>query len=466
MRRPWLALVAIAAALSFSPPEPAQAGRNILSFLGLRIGGHHARHHHRYRHTRWARASKRTKVAKASAAAAAGTAAAAGVAGAAAAAAAANAGAPGVGPAAGAPVGTAGLPPEAGAADTPGTAGSPPAAAASAGAPNAAATASPPAAPAAASAPPSTRPARVATAPVPRGEDVTGPAIPINLLYWPQAYYELLGSTFAIGDKDRFWSHGLNDFYTGMVGPAGTAPSKRRAAAEAEPQAAGACAPARAPDPEAGPAGTTFRQIEKRVAPTAEQRAAFDALQAAMIKAEQRIYSGCWQPYPSQSPPERLKTIADKLWALRQAMLMLRTPLEQVLGTLSDAQKAKLDGKGPLKITCPDPSINEASWTGERVEEVLQLNDEQRASLEALRLVSIHLGQSIGASCPSQPFATPLQRLDAIGDRLNTMLYGAMIVSRSFNNFYASLNDEQKARFRTLARSLPPPRRSADVGTP
>jgi hypothetical protein len=185
-----------------------------------------------------------------------------------------------------------------------------------------------------------------------------------------------------------------------------------------------------------------------------------------MIKAEQRVYSGCWQPYPSQSPPERLKTIADKLWALRQAMLMLRTPLEQALGTLSDAQKAKLDGKGPLKISCPDPLMNEASWTGERIDEVLQLNDEQRASLEALRLVSIHLGQSIGASCPSQPFATPLQRLDAIGDRLNTMLYGAMIVSRSFNNFYTSLNDEQKARFRTLARSIPPPRRSEEVGTP
>src|SRR5262249_38697845 len=108
----------------------------------------------------------------------------------------------------------------------------------------------------------------------------------------------------------------------------------------------------------------------------------------------------------------------------------------------------------------------EASWTGERIEEVLQLNDEQRASLEALRLVSIHLGQSIGSSCPSQPLASPLQRLDAIGDRLNTMLYGAMIVSRSFNNFYASLNEEQKTKFRSLARTLPPPRRSADVGTP
>jgi LTXXQ motif family protein len=305
-----------------------------------------------------------------------------------------------------------------------------------------------------------------------RGEDgPPGAVIPINMLYWPQAYYELLGSTFAIGaigdNKDRFWNHGLGDFYTGMIGPpAGAAPGKRRAAAESEPPANGACLPARPPEPEVGPAGTTFRQIEKRVAPTPEQRASFDALQAAMLKAEQRIYSGCWQPYPSQSPPERLKTIADRLWALRQAMLMLRTPLEQALETLSDAQKAKLNGKGPLKLSCPDPLINEASWTGERVEQVLQLTDEQRASLESLRLVAIHLGQAIGSSCPSQSLASPLQRLDAIGDRLNTLLYAAMIVSRSFNNFYVSLSDEQKTRFRTMARSLPPPRRSADVGTP
>jgi len=456
MRRPWLALVAIAAALSVSPPEPAQAGRNILSFLGLRIGGHHARHHHRYRHTRWARASKRTKMARVPAAAAAGVAAAGAATGAAAAA--ASASAPDAAGSAG-PVGTAGLPTEVGTANAPAAAGP-------AGAPSTGGTAIPRAS--TAIAPPATKPTIVATAPPARGEDSsTGPVIPINLLYWPQAYYELLGSTFAIGDKDRFWNHGLNDFYTGMVGPPAAAPGKRRAAAEtAEPPAGAACAPARPPEPEAGPAGTTFRQIEKRVAPTPEQRAAFDALHAAMLKAEQRIYSGCWQPYPSLSPPERLKTISDRLWALRQAMLMLRTPLEQVLATLSDAQKAKLDGKGPLKITCPDPLMNEASWTGERIEEVLQLNDEQRASLESLRLVAIHLGQSIGASCPSQPLASPLQRLDAIGDRLNTLLYGAMIVSRSFNNFYASLNEEQKTRFRSLARTLPPPRRSADVGTP
>jgi hypothetical protein len=56
--------------------------------------------------------------------------------------------------------------------------------------------------------------------------------------------------------------------------------------------------------------------------------------------------------------------------------------------------------------------------------------------------------------------------LDAAGDRLNTLLYANMIISRTFSSFYASLTDEQKASFLAVGRSLGQPganRRAADA---
>jgi hypothetical protein len=93
-------------------------------------------------------------------------------------------------------------------------------------------------------------------------------------------------------------------------------------------------------------------------------------------------------------------------------------------------------------------------WPRDQIEQLIQPNDDQRAGLETLRLTVLQMGQAIAFSCPRQPLATPVQRLDAAGDRLNTLIYATMIISRTLNSFYESLTDEQKANFRTIGRSL------------
>jgi hypothetical protein len=80
-----------------------------------------------------------------------------------------------------------------------------------------------------------------------------------------------------------------------------------------------------------------------------------------------------------------------------------------------------------------------------------------------LRLTSLQMGQAIASSCPRQPLTNPLQRLDAAGDRLNTMLYAAMIVGRALGNVYASLSDQQKANFSTIGRLLGQNPRAAEA---
>src|ERR1700730_774023 len=166
--------------------------------------------------------------------------------------------------------------------------------------------------------------------------------------YWPRAYDDLVAATFAtaVSDKSQFWNHGFNDIFAGILAPPEAGQSRRRPGGEVSRDVAAleACKAANtSSDGESSGLGAAaFRKIEQRLAPTQVQQADFDELRAAMIKADQRINSGCWPPYVSASPPERLQAIAGRLWALRQAMLILRTPLEKVYDSLSDAQKTQL----------------------------------------------------------------------------------------------------------------------------
>ena len=42
---------------------------------------------------------------------------------------------------------------------------------------------------------------------------------------------------------------------------------------------------------------------------------------------------------------------------------------------------------------------------------------------------------------------TPTGRLEAVASRLDSMIYAVTIERTALNDFYASLNDDQKARF-------------------
>jgi LTXXQ motif family protein len=441
MRRTFLVLLALSIVITAFPPEPSDA-RSLLSFLGIRIGGrHHAHHSHRHSvrvargHTHWVRAAARGPGAAATAGAAAVT----------------------TGAAAAMTGGASAVPGAAAAM----TGGAPPTTSGSSATTSGVATATTGrggASTTAGAAPMTTG-----------GTSVTPGRTSLASLYWPSAYDDLVRSTFALvgpADKDQFWGHEFNDIFTGAL----TSPdasrqlgARRRAAPDSvsDASATEGCASS---DNTGGLAATAFKQIEQRVAPTQAQQADFDNLRSAMIQAEERVNSVCSPPFATSSPPERLKAITDRLWALRQAMLLLRTPLEKAYDSLSDAQKAQLNAKKTaVKIACTD-AFTGLSWPRDQLEQAIQPNDEQRGNLETLRLVSLQMAQAIVDSCPTQPLASPVQRLDAAGDRLNNLLYAAMIFSRTFGNFYASLTEEQKASLRAVTRTLGN-RRAADAAT-
>jgi hypothetical protein len=274
------------------------------------------------------------------------------------------------------------------------------------------------------------------------------PSVPASV-YWPGAYQDLAGFTFASGGTDNaFWTHGFRDVFAGVIAP---------------PDATGGANPQGCATTNTDAADAAFKQIEERLALTPEQRPAFDDLHAAMVRALARIDAACAPSFATAAPPERMKAISDRLWALRQAMLTLRTPVEKGYNALDEQQRARLDTPGN-KVACTGDAAQFA-WPRDQIEQVVEPNDRQRAALEMLRQISLQMAQAVASSCPRQALTTPMQRLDAAGDRLNTMLYATMIVGRALGNVYASLSDQQKANFSTIGRILGKNPRAAAVET-
>jgi LTXXQ motif family protein len=69
---------------------------------------------------------------------------------------------------------------------------------------------------------------------------------------------------------------------------------------------------------------------------------------------------------------------------------------------------------------------------------------------DRLKVASAQAANQLQESCPTQLPQTPLDRFDAVSKRLVAMLRAIDTVRPALADFYASLSDEQKARFNTL----------------
>ena len=84
------------------------------------------------------------------------------------------------------------------------------------------------------------------------------------------------------------------------------------------------------------------------------------------------------------------------------------------------------------------------------IEEAIKPTDEQLKALVALKAASSHASDALKASCSSEVLLTPLGRLDTVQKRLDGMIQAVGIVRTPLDNFYNSLNEEQKQRFAAL----------------
>src|SRR5262245_50906074 len=99
---------------------------------------------------------------------------------------------------------------------------------------------------------------------------------------------------------------------------------------------------------------------------------------------------------------------------------------------------------------CSGQTTGLTDWPIERIAQMIEPNDAQRADLDGVRDATAKALDVLKAACPTDLPSTPTGRIEAMHQRLAAMLQAVRIVRPAMEKLYQSLNDEQKARFNAL----------------
>jgi hypothetical protein len=266
-------------------------------------------------------------------------------------------------------------------------------------------------------------------------------------IYWPGPYPVTYGIYDIYGDR--------TDGYRHSPGPAiskeATIPTNDSA------QACEGLAP--------GVIDLPIDRIEQTIRPTSTQVASLANLKSASQRANEALKSSCPSEVPL-TPVRRLDVVEKRLDALIQAAQIVREPLGNFYDSLSDEQRQRFDrmaitnlrsaGKAPANSMAPLCDQRATGFTRlpvQHIEQTIRPGQRQQAAFDWLKSASSTAAADLQASCPSQMPQTVIDRLGAVDMRLHTMLQAAKTLRPALDGFYASLDDEQKARFNTMGLS-------------
>ena len=105
---------------------------------------------------------------------------------------------------------------------------------------------------------------------------------------------------------------------------------------------------------------------------------------------------------------------------------------------------------GSLVQGCGAGQPGVTDWPTAKIEARLHPTETQRASLAELQAASAKAADMLNASCQTAAPIAPPVRLEAIHNRLDTMLQAVKLVRGSLDDFYGSLSDEQRAQFEAI----------------
>jgi len=204
-------------------------------------------------------------------------------------------------------------------------------------------------------------------------------------------------------------------------------------------------------------------QIRQTVHPTADQEAALDDLRAGSSQASDVIRSSCPASAPL-TPVGRLDAAQQRLDATIKAIQIVRSPLEKFYQALSDEQKRQFNAMnnstegapspGNLAALCSRQASSFINLPVQRIEQVVQPTPQQQSAFDDLKKAAQNASDRTRSSCPTAVPQSPMARLDTVETRLIAMAGAIKTVRPDLKTFYASLSDDQKARFNTMS---PPP---------
>jgi LTXXQ motif family protein len=315
----------------------------------------------------------------------------------------------------------------------------------------------------------------------------------LSFIFWPYAYYDpfwwygppfIFASIFAPGPYFGLdYGYGP-DYYgywygTGYYGYAGssniyydggynTAARGRYARAEQADREALTETNAAALESCTGLApGVTnlpIDQIRQTVHPTADQEAALEDLSAASSQASDIIKASCPSSVPL-TPIGRLDAAEQRLDATIKAIQVVRSPLERFYQALSNEQRQRFNAMngssegapsaGNMVAACSQQGGSFIDLPVQRIEQVVQPTAQQQSAFSDLKNAAQKASDQLQTSCPSAVPNSPVARVETVEARLSAMADAIKSVRPDLQNFYASLTDEQKAKFNTMG---PPPK--------
>ena len=167
------------------------------------------------------------------------------------------------------------------------------------------------------------------------------------------------------------------------------------------------------------------------------------------------------------TPISRRQVMIGRLQATLDAIAIVRPALEKFYDSLTDEQRARFDAMradlgqqrelttaGQQANACTNAKPGLADLPMDRIDEVVQPSGQQEDALARLSDATQKAVEIIQAACPNSTPLTPVGRLEVMEQRLNAMLTAAKTIQPALEDFYGSLNYEQKARFNTLDRDL------------
>jgi hypothetical protein len=205
--------------------------------------------------------------------------------------------------------------------------------------------------------------------------------------------------------------------------------------------------------------------IAQTVHPTVDQEAVLDDLRAASSQARDVVKSACPSSV-SLTPTGRLDAAEQRVDATIKAVEVIRGALARFYDSLSDEQKRwfnAMDGStdrarsaGDMAAICSQQAGSFIDLPVQRIEQVVQPTAQQRSIFDDLKKATQNAADQLRSSCPSVVPLSPVARVDTAATRLRAMADAIKSIRPALENFYASLNDEQKARFNIMG---PPPQR-------
>jgi LTXXQ motif family protein len=247
-----------------------------------------------------------------------------------------------------------------------------------------------------------------------------------------------------------------------------TEQADREARVETNTQALGSCTGLMP-----GVANLPIEQIPQTVHPTADQEAALDDLRAASSQASDIIKSACPSSVPL-TPTGCLDAAEQRVDATIKPLGVIRGALARLYDSLSDEQKRRfnaMDGStegarsaGDMAGICSQQAGSFIDLPVQRIEQVVQPTAQQRSTFDDLKKATQNAADQLRSSCPSAVPLSPVARIDTAATRLRAMADAIRSIRPVLENFYASLNDEQKARFNTPVGTAGPGTVSQSIG--